>query len=105
MTKDEDGRPSYDKMKGSFVWTKNVRPELLYYDGKWNRMMINTNEQYTSVPVDLGSPSTDYNTPGAMIYPFKKMISIEVADPLFDKERTKSLLASLGGSDVEELEE
>ena len=70
----------YDKKKGNFVWTKNVRPELLYYDGKWNRMMINTNDQYPSVPVDLGSPSADYTTPGAMIYPFKKMIGNQVAD-------------------------
>ncbi len=80
IPKSEDGRNMYDKKKGDFVWTKNVRPELLYYDGKWNRMMINTNEQYTSVPVDLGSPSADYNTPGAMIYPFKKMIGNQVAD-------------------------
>ncbi len=80
IPKSEDGRDMYDKKKGNFVWTKNVRPELLYYDGKWNRMMINTNDQYPSVPVDLGSPSADYTTPGAMIYPFKKMIGNQVAD-------------------------
>jgi len=80
IPKSEDGRPLYDQKKGTFVYTKNVRPELLYHDGVWNRVMINTNDQYTSTPVDLGSPSADYTTPGAMIYPFKKMIGNQVAD-------------------------
>ena len=76
----DTGRPTYDKKKGTFVWENDVRPTLLYSDGKWNRMMIGTNEQYTSTPVDLGSPSADYTTPGAMIYPFKKMIGNQPAD-------------------------
>ena len=76
----ETDRPTYDKKKGTFVWKNNVRPTLLYSDGKWNRMMIGTNEQYASTPVDLGSPSADYTTPGAKIYPFKKMIGDQVAD-------------------------
>jgi mono/diheme cytochrome c family protein len=74
------GRPTYDKKKGTFVWANDVRPELLYFDGKWDRMMINVNDQYVSTPVDLGSPTADYTTPGAMIYPFKKMVGNQVAD-------------------------
>ena len=74
------GRDTYDKKKGTFVWANDVRPELLYFDGKWNRMMINVNDQYTTTPVDLGSPTANYTTPGAMIYPFKKMIGNQVAD-------------------------
>ena len=31
------GQPLYNKMKGTFAWAKDVRPELLYYDGKWDR--------------------------------------------------------------------
>jgi len=73
-------RPTYDKKKGRFVWANNVRPTLLYFDGMWNRMMINRNDQYTSTPVDLGSPSATYQTAGAMIYPFKKMVGNQVAD-------------------------
>ena len=74
------GRPTYDKKKGTFVWENNVRPELLYHDGKWDRMMINVNDQYTDLPVVLGKPSADYTTAGAMIYPFKKMIGDQMAD-------------------------
>jgi len=73
-------RPTFDKKKGTFVWANDVRPELLYYDGKWDRMMINVNDQYTTTPVVLGAPSADYTTPGAMIYPFKKMVGNQVAD-------------------------
>ena len=74
------GRATYDKKKGTFVWANDVRPDLLYFDGKWDRMMIGVNDQYTSTPVNLGAPSADYTTPGAMIYPFKKMIGNQVAD-------------------------
>lgn len=74
------GRETYDKMKGTFVWANNVRPSLLYFDGKWDRMMINTNDQYSEVPVVLARPTADYRTPGAMIYPFKKMIGNQPAD-------------------------
>ncbi len=74
------GRPTYDKKKGTFVWENDVRPELLYFDGKWDRMMINAGDRYTSLPVVLAKPSADYMTPGAMIYPFKKMIGNQPAD-------------------------
>jgi len=74
------GRPTWDNKKGTFVWANNVRPELLYFDGKWDRMMINVNDQYTDLPVVLAKPSADFTTPGAMIYPFKKMVGNQVAD-------------------------
>ena len=73
-------RPTYDKKKGTFVWANDVRPELLYFDGKWDRMMINVNDQYTDLPVVLAKPTADFTTPGAMIYPFKKMVGNQVAD-------------------------
>jgi hypothetical protein len=57
-----------------------VRPELRYYDGKWNRMVLNVNDAYTTVPVDLASPTATYATPGAKIYPFKKMTGNQPAD-------------------------
>ena len=91
------GRPTYDKKKGTFVWANDVRPELLYFDGKWNRMMINVNDQYTSTPVNLGAPSADYTTPGAMIYPFKKMIGNQVADANNNTMLVPHLFGAKGG--------
>jgi hypothetical protein len=79
-TFDEDGKPLWDKKKGSFVWAKNVRPTLKYFDGKWNKTIIGVNDQYTSLPAVLAEPTADYTTPGAMIYPFKKMIGNQPAD-------------------------
>ncbi len=72
--------PVYDPKKGSFVWESNVRPTLLYYDGKWEKFLVNDNDQYTTLPAVLAKPATDYTNPDAMIYPFKKMIGNQVAD-------------------------
>ena len=74
------GKPTYDKKKGTFVWALNVRPELRFHNGKWNRIMINVNDQYTDLPVVMAGPAADYTDPEAMIYPFKKMIGNQVAD-------------------------
>jgi octaheme c-type cytochrome (tetrathionate reductase family) len=75
------GRETYAKKKGSFVWANNVRPTLLYFDGKWDRMIIGQNDQWTDpLPVVLSKPTADYTTPGAMIYPFKKMIGNQPRD-------------------------
>ncbi len=73
-------RSTYSKQKGCFVWQNNVRPVLRYADGKWNRKMLNVNDGYTSLPVDLASPTASYQTPGAMIYPFKKMTGNQPGD-------------------------
>jgi len=74
------GRATYDKKKGTFVWANNVRPTLRYYDGKWNKVLINENDRYTSLPAVLAEPVADHTTQGAMIYPFKKMIANQPAD-------------------------
>jgi len=76
-------RLTYLKIKGCFTWKNNVRPTLRYFDGKWNRMMINTNDRFAAglpAVVDLASPTATYKTPGAMIYPFKKMTGNQPAD-------------------------
>lgn len=74
------GKATYDKMKGTFVWANDVAPTLRYFDGTWNRFIIGDNDQYTTLPAVLGEPAADHTTPGAMIYPFKKMTGNQVAD-------------------------
>jgi len=91
------GRPTWDNKKGTFVWANDVRPELLYSDGKWDRMMINAGDQYTSLPVVLAKPSADYTTPGAMIYPFKKMIGNQAADANNNTMLVPHLFGTKGG--------
>ena len=76
----DTGVPIYDPMKGSFVWEENVRPTLRYFNGMWDRFIIEANDKFTELPAVLGEPSADYNTVGAKIYPFKKMIGNQPAD-------------------------
>ena len=91
------GRATYDKKKGRFVWANDVRAEFLYFDGKWDRMMINVNDQPTETPVVFAAPTADYTTPGAMIYPFKKMIGNQVADANNDTMLVPHLFGLKGG--------
>ncbi|MDX2418289.1 MAG: tetrathionate reductase family octaheme c-type cytochrome [Xanthomonadales bacterium] len=79
------GRPTYDKKKGTFVWSLNVRPTLRYANGLWNRPVIGFTDKYSAVPIDLGSPVGDYTD--SMIYPFKLMVGDQPVDPV-----TKTIL-------------
>ncbi len=74
------GRPNYDKKKGTFYWQNNVRPELLYYNGKWDKVIANVSDTFTSTPVILARPTATYKDVNARIYPFKKMIGDQPAD-------------------------
>jgi octaheme c-type cytochrome (tetrathionate reductase family) len=74
------GRPLYDKKKGTFEWSNNVRPTLRYYNGKWNKFIVNVSDRYTSLPAVLGEPVASYQDADAMIYPFKKMVGNQPAD-------------------------
>jgi octaheme c-type cytochrome (tetrathionate reductase family) len=89
--------PVYDPKKGSFVWQSNVRPTLLFYDGRWEKFMVEANDQYTSLPAVLAAPATDYTNPDAMIYPFKKMIGNQVADANNNTILVPHLFGSKGG--------
>jgi len=73
-------RLTYSKQKGCFIWKNDVRPVLRYFDGKWNRKMLNVNDTFAAQPVDLASPTATYQTAGAMIYPFKSMVGNQPAD-------------------------
>ena len=80
ITYDEYGNPLYNWQKGTFVFGMNVRPELRYFDGKWNKAVIGLNDVFPKPgPAQLAYPTADRFTPGAKIYPFKKMIGNQPA--------------------------
>ena len=79
------------------MWENNVRPELLYFDGKWDRFIIEKNDVYEELPVVLGAPSADYTTEGAMIYPFKKMVGKQPADVVNQRILVPHLFGTAGG--------
>ena len=91
------GRPTYDKKKGTFVWSLNVRPTLRYSNGYWNRPVIGASDKYDSLPIDLGSPVGDWTDPNAMIYPFKEMIGNQPVDPITKTILVPHLFGLLGG--------
>ena len=94
-------RPTYDKKKGTFVWANNVRPTLLFHNGKWNKMLIGSDghesDVYESEPVMLGGPAATYEDEDAMIYPFKKMIGNQAADTEFKRILVPHLFGMAGG--------
>ena len=94
-------RPTYDKKKGTFVWANNVRPTLLFHNGKWNKMLIGSDghesDVYESEPVVLGGPAATYEDADAMIYPFKKMIGNQVADVVEKRILVPHLFGPAGG--------
>ncbi len=77
---DEYGKATYNKMKGTFVWQKDVKPELRWFNGKWRRALIGDADTYTELPANLADPVGSKDDPTAKIYPFKKMIGNQPAD-------------------------
>ncbi|PJB42801.1 MAG: cytochrome C [Deltaproteobacteria bacterium CG_4_9_14_3_um_filter_63_12] len=75
---DANGKPDYDKMKGEFIWAKNVRPTYAWYDGTSTRMQLG--DVYTTTPVDMGSPKGDITNLDARITPFKFFTGNQPAD-------------------------
>lgn len=92
------GRPDYDKMKGDFVWAKNVRPTLRWFNGKWDRVMVNVNDTYVTTPVVLAQPLGTAADPQAKIYPFKKMIGTQVADAVNNRIMVPHLFGTKTGA-------
>jgi len=93
----ETGQADYNKMKGSFVWEKNVRPVLRFSNGMWNRKLIGVSDSYDSEPIDLASPQGDYSDPDAMIYPFKLMVGTQPVDPNTKTVLVPHLFGTKGG--------
>ena len=80
VTDPDINRPVYNPKKGTFARASTVIPTLRYFDRKWNRFIVEANDNFTDPPAVLGEPTADYNTPEAKICPFKKMIGNQPAD-------------------------
>jgi len=81
-----DRAPCSEK-KGEFVWDMDVTPTYLWFDGQWARKVVNVSDTYTEAgteedPVVLAAPTATAETEGAKIYPFKKMVGRQPADPV-----------------------
>ncbi|MCU0574373.1 MAG: tetrathionate reductase family octaheme c-type cytochrome [Syntrophobacteraceae bacterium] len=65
-----DGRPTYDGMKGSFVWEKNVVPEYSWYNGKMTYLTLESRVDPGGV-VRISQVTGSASDPNSRIFPFK----------------------------------
>jgi len=99
---DEFGQRTYDKLRGRFVWDMDVRPAYHWYDGNWQRRIIGVSDTFANAgtpadPVVLAEPTATAATPGAKVYPFKRMIGDQPADA----EQRRLLVPHLFGTGTE----
>jgi octaheme c-type cytochrome (tetrathionate reductase family) len=97
-------RKEWNIKKGSFKWANDVRPELRYFNGKWNKMIVGTGQPVDTdtydpndLPVVLGEPLGDWDDGVSKIYPFKKMIGNQVADVVNNRIMVPHLFGTAGG--------
>lgn len=84
---DEFGHLVYSKQKGRQVLAKNVKPEVMWFDGQWTRKVIGAADTYTEEatvadPIVMAKPTATIDTEGAKLYAFKKMIGDQPVDPV-----------------------
>ncbi len=94
---DEYGKPLYDKMKGTFVWQQEVEPALRWHNGKWRRMIIGLNDQYTSLPALLADPVGEKDDGVSKIHPVKLMTGNQPADAVNKTMLVPHLFGLKGG--------
>lgn len=70
--KDKFGMKLYDKMKGDFLWDKDVVPTYFWFNGKVDRYIAGDKIDPTKV-VKLSAAQGDRKDPNAKIMPFKVM--------------------------------
>lgn len=68
---DQYGKETYNKMKGEFIWEKNVTPVYVWYNGTADYYMVG--DKITGDKVQLNKMNGDIKDPNAKIYPFKLM--------------------------------
>jgi octaheme c-type cytochrome (tetrathionate reductase family) len=79
-SRDANGMPLYDKMKGDFRWAKDVRPTYLWFNGSVDRYLLGEAIQPGQVTY-LNRPRGDRQDPSARITPFKLMEGRQPFDP------------------------
>lgn len=71
VTKDANGNPTYDGMKGTFTWQANVVPDYVWFNGEVDYVTIAEQIDPAGV-VRMTSPGGDIDDHRARIYPVKR---------------------------------
>lgn len=83
VTKDEYGKETFNKKKGSFKWAKDISPVYLWYNGTEDRYLLGDKVDKNGVN-RLNYPLGDRDDEKAKIYPFKVMRGEQIADAVND---------------------
>ncbi len=67
-----DGYPTYDSMKGDFVWKANVVPEYYWYNGRIEYTLLGQKIDDTGA-VNINTIDGRWDDPDSRIWPFKVM--------------------------------
>jgi len=79
--KDEFGKETYNKMKGEFVWAKNLKPTYKWYNGGADYYKFGDKINPTEV-VKLNDLNGNITDPKSKIAPFKVMRGKQIYDSL-----------------------
>jgi octaheme c-type cytochrome (tetrathionate reductase family) len=79
----EESTHEYLKIKGSFIYEKNLKPEFIWYNGTADRYLLGdpVNEDGLT---PLNPPKGDITDPDARIWPFKVHLAVQPYDADYD---------------------
>jgi octaheme c-type cytochrome (tetrathionate reductase family) len=75
----EESTHEYLKVKGSFVYEKNLKPELIWYNGMADRYLLGDPVAAEGL-TPLNHPSGDIDDPDARLWPFKVHLAVQPYD-------------------------
>ncbi|MBN1968312.1 MAG: tetrathionate reductase family octaheme c-type cytochrome [Candidatus Delongbacteria bacterium] len=80
--KDENGMSTYEWKKGNFVWTKELKPEYYWYNGRTDYLLEGEKIANPKEVVELNPLHGSLKDPSAKISPFKVMRTKQYYDPV-----------------------
>jgi octaheme c-type cytochrome (tetrathionate reductase family) len=79
----EESTHEYLKIKGSFIYEKNLKPEFIWYNGLADRYLLG-DELDADGLTPLNHPKGDIRDPNARIWPFKVHLAVQPYDAQYN---------------------
>ncbi len=83
VSTDEYGKPTYNMMKGEFVWGMNVTPTYAWFNGSFDKYFLGDKVDPDEITI-LSEPLGDRYDPDSKIYPFKIHLAKQISDAQYD---------------------
>lgn len=80
---DSTGKISYQSIKGTAYWERNVKPEYVWFNGEADHMLAT--DSITEFPVKINTLFGDYNDSNAKIWPVKIHRGKQPFDPNYHR--------------------